>query len=348
MNTANATALSPVELTRKLGVADLHHDITYDIISRRQRGESDIFRRVWLPRFREIGTRFQAFPIWIDTSYLPELGLRRALAMTEFLLQEIEQNSGEITLVRNVTELDAALQQNKIAAVLALEGCDIIEEELTTLRIFHRLGLRFASLTWNRRTIFADGTAEVDSSSGLSAAGVRLVAEMENRGIIVDVSHLSDASFWSVLKHARKPVIASHSNARSLCNHPRNLTDDQIRAVAETGGIVGVLAHPAVIDPENPVVGRVADHVEHMVNLIGIDRVGLGVDFVKLAGLEAADGPAWLLQPGQALMLIRGFSETAEVPNLSAELLRRGYSADDIGKILSGNVLAAFRRIWQA
>jgi membrane dipeptidase len=336
-----------MEFHQKSVVVDLHHDIAEDVIKRRQLGETDVLRRVWLPRLKKAGIKVQVFPIFIDSAFLPEMALRRELAMIHYLLDEFEKNSDEIILARDFKDVEAGLASRKLVALLALEGAEAIDSELTVLGILHRLGARMASLTWNRRTLFADGADKRLGAAGLTKLGGDLVRRMEELRILVDLSHLSEASFWSLLDIAQRPVIASHSNARALCDHPRNLTDDQIRAIGERRGLIGVFIHPAVIDPSRPTISRVVDHIDYLAALAGIDHVGIGTDFIAdLSGIDQTPTGEWMMPPEVAHATISGLAESVDLPNLTDELLRRGFASEDIHKILGGNALRVFREAW--
>lgn len=327
-------------------IVDLHHDIAEDVIVRRQRGETDVFRRIWIPRLRAGGIRVQVFPIFLDSAYLPEMALRREMAMIHYLLDEIDQNPDEVTLVRTYRELQLALSTGKIASILALEGAEAIDPELTVLGILYRLGVRIASMTWNRRTIFADGAGE---TGGLTRLGMDLVGAMQELRIIVDVSHLSEQSFWSVMELSRQPVIATHSNARSVCDHPRNLADMQLKAIANTGGVVGILIHPGVIDPKRASVGRVIDHISHIADVAGIDHVALGTDFIAdLNGIDQTPTSEWLMPNETALSSVSGLSQTTEVPNIITAMLERGFDEVSIQKLLGGNACRVFADVWNS
>jgi membrane dipeptidase len=325
-------------------IVDLHHDIAEDVISRRQNGEKEIFRRVWIPRLKQGGVKIQVFPIFLDSDYLPEMALRREIAMIHYLLEEIDANADEMMLTRSYEDIVRARNCGKISAILALEGAEAIDPDLTVLGILHRLGLRIASLTWNRRTIFADGAGE---SGGLTRLGALLVNAMQDMRIIVDVSHLSDQSFWSVMELSRQPVMATHSNARAVYDHPRNLTDAQIKAVARTDGVVGILIHPGVIDPVQPSINRVIDHIFHIAQVGGIDHVSLGSDFIEdLRGIEHTPTDEWLMAKDTAKSSICGLKQTTDLPNLVPAMLQRGFNDNDIQKVLGGNACRVFASVW--
>jgi membrane dipeptidase len=345
-NTFVVASRSTLGLHQSSVIVDLHHDIAEDIIARRQKGEEDVLRRIWLPRFRQAGIKIQVFPIFIDSAFLPEGALQRELSMIHYLLDEFERNAEEVQLARCFRDIEEGLASNKLVAVLGLEGAEAIDAELTVLGILHRLGLRVASLTWNRRTIFADGVGECQGK-GLTKLGIHLVENMERLGILVDVSHLSEAGFWSLLEVAQRPVIASHSNARAVCDHPRNLTNQQIQAIARRGGVIGILIHPSVIDSMSPTISRVVDHISHIADLVGSDYVAVGSDFVcDLTGLDQTPTKEWLISEAEAFSAIRGLAQTTDLPNLTEELLRYGFRFSEIEKLLGLNALRIFRQVW--
>jgi len=328
-------------------VVDLHHDIAMDVLARREAGEHGVLRKIWVPRLREAGIKVQVFPIFIDSAFLPEMALRREIALVNHLLEEIDDNPDEITLVRDYQDIQHALAAGRIAAVLALEGAEAIDPEFNVLGLLFRCGLRMLSLTWNRRTLFADGASSGSGSGGLTPLGAELVRKLESLKIVVDVSHLSEGSFWKLLEIAEKPLIASHSSARAICNHVRNLTDDQVKAIAERRGVVGIFIHPAVIDPSHPTISRVVDHIDQLVAVAGIDHVAVGTDFIAdLTGIEHTPTKEWNMTKEVAFSRIDGLSEITQLPNLTHELLIRGYEPEGIRKILGENTIRVFREIW--
>jgi membrane dipeptidase len=328
---------------------DLHHDIAEDVIRRRELGEEHILRRIWLPRLESAGIKVQVFPIYLDSGFLPEMALRRELAMIHYLLEEIDENLESVVLARDYPEIEAGLRENKLVAILALEGAEAIDRELTILGILHRVGVRMASLTWNRRTIFADGADQRNGSGGLTGAGIEIIRRMEKLKMLVDVSHLSEAGFWNVVEIAERPFVASHSNARALCDHPRNLTDDQCRAIRDHEGLLGIFIHPAVIDPSNPTIARVVDHIAYLADLVGSDHVGIGTDFIAdLCGIDQTPTQEWMMPPELAHSTSHGLAGCADLPSLTDELMRRGFATADIHKILGGNAMRVFRSVWSA
>ncbi len=267
------------QVSQRIGVADLHSDLPLGLLKRRFDGQNGSLRTEWLPRLRAGGVRVVVCAVYIDSIFLPEGALRRAVQLVDALLEEIATCADEIELAVSGPDVERITGQGKIAAILALEGAEPLGQDLSALRLFYRLGMRMLSFAWMRRTAFGDGAWENDSRGGLTRLGRDAVREMNRLGIIMDVSHASDQTTWDILETSSRPVIASHSNARALQVHPRNLTDEMIEAIAASGGLVGVVAVAGYISDTEPTIARWADHVDHIVELAGIDHVGIGCDF---------------------------------------------------------------------
>ena len=218
----------------------------------------------WLPRLRAGGVNLVVCAVYIDSIFLPEGALRRAVQLVDALLEEIAA-CPEIELALTLADVERITAEGRIAALLAFEGAEPLGQDLAALRLFYRLGLRMLSFAWMRRTAFGDGAWENDSRGGLTRLGRQAVREMNRLGIIADVSHASDQTTWDVLESSTQPVIASHSNVRAIRDHPRNLTDDMIEAIAASGGLVGVVAVAGYIADSEPTIARWADHIDHIV-----------------------------------------------------------------------------------
>jgi membrane dipeptidase len=327
------------ELTRRIGVTDLHSDLPLALLKRRFEGREGSLRSEWLPRLRSGGVTLVVCAVYIDSAYLPEGALRRAVQLVDALRLEVEACHDQIELAVTRADVERINNEGKIAALLAFEGAEPFGQDLAALRLFHGLGLRMVSFAWMRRTAFGDGAWENDSRGGLTRLGRQGVREMNRLGMIVDVSHCSDQTTWDILDGAAQPVIASHSNARALQDHPRNLTDEMITAIAATGGLVGVVAVAGYISDRGASLARWADHVDHMVNLVGIDHVGVGCDFyeeIETMG-AAQDIPAWGPSSGLGPLAVDGMRTWADLPGLTAELLRRGYTESDLQKMYRQN-----------
>jgi len=289
--------------------------------ARSEKGHVDI------PRLREGGVDCQVFAISAVRTPHPPYALRTALRMLDIFYRECDRNSGDMVPATSASAIREAVKEGKIAALLSVEGAEVIEGDLSALRMLHRLGVRMVGLTWSFRNLLADGVLENRTGGGLSRLGVEVVEELNRLGVVVDVSHLSDAGFWDVVEVARGPVVASHSNCRDICSHPRNLTDRMIEALAERGGVVGMNFAPSFVDEHRATVERVADHIDHIVDLVGVDHVGLGSDF---DGIRSTP---------------QGLEDVSRMPNITRELVRRGYSDGDVEAVLGGNHLRVFEKV---
>jgi membrane dipeptidase len=272
----------------------------------------------------------------------------------------------------SVADIRRAKQQKKIAALMGIEGGHAIENSLPALREFYRLGVRYITLTWNNTNDWADAGRGEKRHNGLSEFGKDVVREMNRLGMLVDVSHVSDKTMSDALDVSTAPIIASHSSARALSNVPRNIPDDLLRRIAQKGGVVQVNFYSVFVDattvspqsaerdarlkaqqdvlnekykddPErlgeegdkleaaNPLpplpISKLIDHIDHIVKVSGIDHVGIGADF---------DG---------ANDMPEGAQDVSMLPNITYELLKRGYSETDIRKILGENFLRVFAEV---
>jgi membrane dipeptidase len=260
-------------------MADCHDDLLMAVRHLRERGHADPFGDFWLPQLRQGGVAVQMLPVYTEEQFVGEAALRRCLLLIEEAYHLADVHRADVSLVHTSADLRAALDQGRIALVLALEGAEPVGNDLAVLHALFRCGIRMSSLTWNRRTMMADGVGEHDTGGRLTGLGVETVAEMQRLGMVVDVSHLSDAGFWHLMSVATGPIVASHSSCRALRDHPRNLSDDQIRALAETGGFVAINSFGPFLG-EEPDLQTYIDHVEHAVNLVGAHHVALGLDFM--------------------------------------------------------------------
>lgn len=280
-----------------------------------------------IPRMKKGGLNLQFFAVYIEPRYKPSGALMRAMQGFDAFDQMLEKNP-EVVRVRSYQDTLKAKENNSTAGLLAIEGGEALEGNLSVLRMLYKLGLRAIGLTWNQRNRIAEGIGDCVSGGGLTVFGRELIAEMNELGIIVDVSHLSPAGYWDVLKYSKKPIIASHSNARAICDHPRNLDDDQIKALAKNGGVMGMnFCLPFVKDKEDVTIEDMLDHVDHIRDLVGVDHIGLGSDF---DGIAAAP---------------KGLENVTEIPNFTHGLVERGYSDEDIIKILGGNYLRILKEV---
>ncbi len=336
------------ELTRRIGIVDTHNDFAIGVLKERFNGNHDSLGEFWLPSFRAGGIGLITCPIFIPDAYLPDGALRFTIQVIDALYQEIEENQDEIELARSYADIIRIREAGKIAALLSFEGAEALGQDLATLRLFYQVGLRMLSFTWMRRTLFGDGTWENDSRGGLTRLGHAAVKEMNRLGIIVDVSHASDQTTWDILKTSTAPVIASHSNARAVHNHLRNVTDDMIRAIADSGGVVGVVAVSRFITDGVPSIAKWVDHIEHIADLVGIEHVGIGADFYDHLGkINAAQMIAdWGIEPvGEKAHPFSDMLGPEDLPGLTAELLRRGFSEADLRTIYHENYFRVMEQV---
>jgi membrane dipeptidase len=307
-------------------VVDAHVDTLLKVVADgRGLGERSPERHVDLPRLLEGGVKVQFFACYIEPAFKPDRGLQRVIQMIDIFHAEATRNADTMSVCTDTASIHAAVENGRLAAILTVEGGEAIGADLAALRMLHRLGVRSMGLVWNQRNLIADGVGERRTRGGLTTFGVEVVREMNRLGMIVDVSHLTDEGFYDVIETSRAPIMATHSNARAVCDHPRNLTDDQIRTLAVNGGVMGINFAPAFVRKEDANVEAVLDHVDHVVGLVGPDHVGLGSDFDGI-------GPP-----------PRGLSDPTCLWRLTEGLMKRGYAADDIRKVLGGNHLRVIR-----
>ncbi|HEY0728607.1 MAG TPA: membrane dipeptidase, partial [Pyrinomonadaceae bacterium] len=294
---------------------------------------------------------------------------RRTLDMIDSVYRAVERNPRDLMIATSVADIRRAKRLNKVACLMGIEGGHAIEDSLPTLREFYRLGVRYMTLTWNNTNNWADANRPPQRHDGLNDFGREVVREMNRLGMLVDVSHVSDETMSDALDVSKAPIIASHSSARALSDVSRNIPDDLLRRIAKNGGVVNVNFYSMFVDaktvrpqsierdrrlkaqqdaldekykndPErlaeesdkleqaNPLpplpISKLIDHIDHIVKVAGIDHVGIGADF---------DG---------ANDMPEGAKDVSMLPNITYELLKRGYSERDIHKILGGNMLRAF------
>lgn len=284
--------------------------------------------QVDFPRLLEGGVTAQFFALFTDTKFVD-----RAPEHTRLLLSTMEaalaRCPGLARLATSAGQVADAKAEGRLAVFLTIEGGEAIGRSLDELRSFYSRGVRLMTLTWNRHNAIGRG-AEHPGPDGLTPFGLKVIAEMEKLGMIVDASHLCDQALDELLAVAQRPVVASHSNARAVCPHRRNLADEQLERIAATGGLVGATFAGAFVDPEpkKVSVGRVIDHIDHMVKVAGIDHVGIGTDF---DGFTAPYGMV--------------MADCSEMGALSAGLVERGYRDDDIRKVMGGNWLRVIEQV---
>lgn len=279
-----------------------------------------------------LGGGLQFCAIYVPTEvFRYQGGLRYTLCLLDKYNQEIKklhENGIDVLQVRTAEDAGNVLK-HKAATLLAIEEGGAIDGSLEALRCLYELGVRAMTLTWSNRNDIADGINEEATGSGLTLFGKQVVAEMNRLGMLVDVSHISTAGFWSVIETSTKPIIATHSNAKSLCSHPRNLNDEQIKALAQNGGLAGITFAGQFLEEDwrNACIESVYKHIDYMMNLIGNDdHIGFGSDF------DGISHPPYNIQGVQDYKPL-------------IEYLSKYYSDETINKITHQNVINLLKKV---
>lgn len=309
-------------------VFDGHSDIWTDVTLRSFNGERDIIRKHHLERLRAGQITGSILVMWIDPPYTsnPE---KRMVEIEEAIKLELPYIQDDIVIAHNFADVERALAENKLYFFIGMEGLSGIGENIDLIDHYHEFGARHAGLTWNEQNALATGVAG-DKDRGLTALGKQAVKRLNDKKMLVDVSHLNDKSFWDLIDVTDRPVIASHSNSRTLCNAPRNLTDDQIKKIGETGGLVGMNSFNLFVskDRELQNVHTLAMHAAYVAELIGVDHVAIGMDYCEFLDDSALGSFSTQENP-----YIKGLEDASHTPNFLAELKNVGFNREEIEKI---------------
>jgi membrane dipeptidase len=328
-------------------VVDTHNDTILHLIKsppfitsdtnppapRRTLGERSEYGQIDIPRIREGGVDCLLFAMYVSPLYTARL--RRLIQMLDAFTMEVERYPDQIAVATNHREITKTVKDGKIAAVITVEGGEPLEGSIEALRTIYTLGVRALTLTHFPRNELGDGSG-ADSGSHLTEFGGEVVREMNRLGMLVDISHLNEKGFWDVIELSKDPVVATHSNCKALCSHHRNLTDDQIKALAEKGGVMNLSFCGGFIkdgvgfdDPEalkKVTVEDWLDHLDHAVELVGTSHVGIGSDLDGGCGFP-------------------GLDDVTKFPSLTEGMVSRGYSDEDIRNILGANDLRVFKKV---
>lgn len=324
---------------------DGHFDLLMDVQIQRERGRTKVIETDYYQRFVQGGVNAIIAAVFVDSSYLPEMGLRKALSQISALYEEVKESPDKLMICYNGEDMELARESGKIGFLLSLEGAEPLGTDLSLLRIFYELGVRNLGLVWSRRNAVADGSffspVKEGRKGGITSFGVKVIAEAERLGITIDVSHLNDEGFWDVMEISTKPFIASHSNARSLCSTMRNLTDEQIKAIASKNGVIGVNAASMLVgdDDSSSHLNQLMDHVDHLVEVAGINHVAIGLDlcddFMKYVSPDDLAS-----MPRKPFDVVSGHQS---LPLFFEGLVKRGYTEDMMKAILGENLLRIFK-----
>lgn len=315
-------------------VADGHSDLLQELVFMEQQGEENPLRSRWLEQLQDGGVALQVCAVY----RAPEAGagdaLREVLRQIASFHTAVESNP-EVFAVGSRREL-TKVGTDGLGLLLAIEGVSSFGEELWPLDLVAKLGVRVLAPTWNERNAFAHGC---DHEGGLTTLGELLIDRLPTLGMVVDLAHASPRTVADVLEQvAHGAVFVSHASCRAVHDHRRNLDDVQLTAIAERGGVVCLMPHPLVVDPGQPTIDRFIDHIDHAASVIGVDRIGLGGDFLKQiadttgAGQRAQDG----VQIDATVERLEG---PRDYPRLFEALRARGYSKADVEAVAGGNLL---------
>jgi membrane dipeptidase len=306
-----------------------------------RRLEERPFERYWLPQLEQGGVDLQVCAVYVGIEDIPEAALRRAVESVAAFGRAVRE-SPRVAAVRTRADLDAL--DGRIGLVLSLEGCEPLGADPSSIDVFWELGVRMVGLTWNRRNAFADGCSE-PPGGGLSGLGRELVDRLAELGIAIDLAHASERTFEDVLERSGDaPVLVSHAGCRAVHDISRNLSDGQLRALAERGGVLGVMLIPFAVG-EPATLNRAIDHVEHAADVMGDGGVALGGDFThQLSQALTGTRPDPMLPPGLLGEAIEGLSGPQEYGALVDALRRRGWDGERLDGVLRGNLLRVLRR----
>jgi membrane dipeptidase len=326
------------------GIVDFHFDLLIDLYEKRDK--PGVLVSHFLAEFEAGGIGVLGVAIYIEDRYLPEMGLRVALDQVARLYAEAEQTE-RFAICKTFAEIEQARAANKIALIITMEGVEPLGEDLNLLRAFYELGVRSVGLTHARRNAAGSGGIFKSSGSprdGMTNFGREVVSECERLGIVIDLAHINPKGFEEIADLTSKPLIVSHTNARKFCDIERNISDEQIKIIGDRGGVVGINAILVSPHANTSTIDRYVDHIEHMIDLIGIDGVGIGFDFCEylfqqLPENVRAELAAKLTKPH----FIPDLTNHSHARNLTRKLIERGFSDEDVGKILRGNWLRIFQ-----
>jgi membrane dipeptidase len=334
---------SAQRIHNKAVIVEGHRDL-FEMVRLSDQGQKYPLLNVTYPRLKRANITTTFYSIAGDSvthSRGTRQFLKSALENIDMLRGEIEASRGRMKLILNSEDLPSAPTPDALSVVMSFEGGRPLEGRLENLRNFYCLGLRAMQITWNLRNELADGVKEERTGGGLTNFGEAVVKEMDRLGMVIDLAHISRAGWFDVLEAASGPVCCTHSNCRQVFHHFRTIDDDQIKALAQTGGVIGINAIATMVSKE-PTLDKLVDHISHIANLVGIAHVGLGLDFVK------DDGP---LYPEDEIFgvgenrLIPNFENEDDLPNITECLVKRGFREADIIKVLGGNFLRLLRTV---
>ena len=348
----------------------LVYDKTFDIGARNSNGNIDI------PRMRDGGLDALFLSIWVSSDVTGPPAVKRALDQIDAVREAVRTHPNELMLATTADEIRRAVAEHKIAALMGVEGGHMIDEDLRLLRDYAALGVRYMTLTHFKNNTWADSSTDKPAHNGLTAFGKDVVREMNRLGVMVDISHVADKTFFDALAVTRAPVIASHSSCRAIANHPRNMTDDMLRALAKNGGVVMINYHVGFLSEEfraasetqsGDIVARNAamskkcggDEACSTLESARIDREAMAsgklprvtwekiIEHIEHAVKVAGADHVGLGSDFDGATMPFGMDDVSKMPRITEALLNKGYSEVDVAKILGGNILRVMEQVEQ-
>jgi membrane dipeptidase len=282
----------------------------------KQRGHWD------LQKAKEGNVALQFMAAYIESEYKPDRAIRRGFQLLEAANQFINENMDVVFPILNRDDLLEIPNKLKVGLLISVEGGEILGDNILIVDKIFQLGVRALGLTWNQQNAIGYGVGASNQKDGLTFFGRQVIKRLNELGMLIDVSHLNESGFWDVLEYSQYPIVASHSCAKALCSHPRNLTDQQLKSLAANGGVVGVNFNPPFLTT-NPVAKRedVVRHISHIAEVAGIEVVGIGSDFDGISEV-----------PEQ-------LTDASQYPGLAQDLLKAGFSIEEISKIYHKNFM---------
>lgn len=330
-------------------IADAHVDLLLELAWRRDREEANPFGEHWLPPLRAGGVRLQVCPIYVEGNLVPDGAPRAALSLAGSFHAAVREND-DVFQVASAGDLDSVEAGERLGLMLSIEGAEALGSSPELIDAFWALGVRMVGLTWSRRNAFADGSGE-PNAGGLSRLGGELVDRLIGLGCAIDLAHASERTFADVLDRAGDgaALLVSHTCCRAIRDIPRNTSDEQLRAIAEHDGLIGIMALASAVDPDRHDLERYLDHVEHALSLAGPDHVCLGGDFMTqlIRSGAVAITPREIKQFGSKLepgTPITGLEGPEDYPAVANGLRRRGHDDATVAAVLHGNLLRFLRR----
>jgi membrane dipeptidase len=338
MESAQPAARLNAHLTHPFGMVDMHFDLLMDLYEKR--GREGVLAADFYDQLCAGNIGVLACAIFLEDKYLPEMALRVALDQIARLYEEVARDPN-FAICRSHAEIVAARAAGKIALLITMEGVEPLGADLDLLRVFHELGVRSIGLTHARRNMAADGgvfAPNASSKQGLTAFGRALIQRCESLGILIDLAHLNPAGVDDVLSLTTRPLILSHTNPRKYYDVDRNSSDDQLRAVAARGGVIGINSVLVSQNRERATLAHYVDHIDYAVEIAGVDHVAIGFDFFHFIFTQWPQHEQDALQNSFApLHFVPDLLHHGHARSLVSTLIARGYSDVDIAKLLRGN-----------